>query len=93
MSDGPTPPHRSVGSLQDRFALFQPALGVSWSHSVSCRIMVVKHEANVTVQSAAGEDETSALREMRLCFSPSTAPATCFYVVQSDAIRGVQLSA
>lgn len=47
--------------------------------------------AQLSVSVEGKADEQSPLREMELVFSPCSPRARCFYVVQSDAVRGVRL--
>ncbi|XP_072284940.1 DNA repair protein XRCC3 isoform X2 [Pyxicephalus adspersus] len=70
--------------LQDKKVL--PALGISWSNQLLMRLMVAR-----TLHEAPPPHIGCILRTMEVIFAPHIARATCYYTVDLEGVKGIEV--
>ncbi|XP_053553374.1 DNA repair protein XRCC3 [Bombina bombina] len=80
---------REVHGIQSNLGMVDkrvsPALGISWSNQLLMRLMVER-----TQQIAPQSCDGSVLRTMEVIFAPHIPPATCYYMVNAEGVRGLE---
>ncbi|KAM3918563.1 DNA repair protein XRCC3 [Leptodactylus fuscus] len=71
--------------LQDKKV--QPALGISWSNQLLMRLMVFR-----TPKMAPLPHTSGILRIMEVIFAPHIPPSTCYYTVDLEGVKGIDVT-
>ncbi|XP_077122784.1 DNA repair protein XRCC3 isoform X2 [Ranitomeya variabilis] len=71
--------------LQDKKV--QPALGISWSNQLLMRLMVSRTQMTAPPPHTGG-----ILRNMEVVFAPHIPPSTCYYTVDLEGVKGIDVS-
>ncbi|XP_075699993.1 DNA repair protein XRCC3 isoform X2 [Rhinoderma darwinii] len=71
--------------LQDKKV--QPALGISWSNQLLMRLMVSRTQMMAPPPHTGG-----ILRIMEVVFAPNIPPSTCYYTVDLEGVRGIEVT-